>query len=569
MKRAGRLGVVLIVLLLIAGALWWAGIRYLASFSAEPSPAPFLPPSISLALRVSDFEGALERHWATRGRDGGTDAIEHVLRAMGTWETWEEQYGQTGARARIAAYQKAIFQLLGSEAWIVFGQWPQPPGIFAASENPASPADSPPGDGGEVAFLVFAREDSMLKSRIGLLADLILPENRLRTTQYRGHEIFEYLDAENRRQVSWTHLRGWICASMRNPGRSAVERMIDQLEATAESTREATAASGNHSANPFGTNDATAERPAFSGVLRPGMIAEHLRLFSLQSGQFLSQVSEARIVSWALNMEGIEEIRLDQSGDSFLNLDLSFSGPRIQALESFLTEPDPAMIETIQLPASSELSPSILQADFSYPFAVGGLRLLGIDWESVIDVLDDLRWVAPTLGETLRELLLVDVAPRDGRVGLALYPTTRFPIPIASVWEDRLPLMRSASSPADAWRLIDSETIRSRGDFILPAINAVYDRPTADSLSMTKRSLVDRLWARPGTLPLAFLSIHFDNLVDWMDSFPTILLSRDDRPAWNTIRSLARGLHEALGSMVLRVDRRGPELLLTLRALEL
>ena len=178
MKRFVRFGLFASVIVLSVLVLWCGGAYLLWRPEARTDVARLLPPEVSLAFRITEFKRAFDRHWQARGQLDSDDAVEQVLRALGIWDDWVADYGRTGARLRTAAYRTAFYELLGEEAWIVFGRWPSKEGEEES----------------RVGLVLYLREDSFLKSRIIPLADLLFPGYGARTTDYRELTIHEYSD---------------------------------------------------------------------------------------------------------------------------------------------------------------------------------------------------------------------------------------------------------------------------------------------------------------------------------------------------------------------------------------
>lgn len=547
MKRRRWAGLVAALFLALALFSAWGVRRY---FAPRPEAVPveiFLPTRVSAALRISGFENAFLRHWMARGRDDTDAAALEVLKAMGIWEGWVSQYSESGARTRIGAYRKAVFQLLGREAWIVFGEWAAP-GLEGT---------------GDAALLVFILQDSPIKAHLGPLAELFFPGNKLQSFRYANQRIYEFIDADNRRAMTATELGGWICVSIRSSDTEPIKIMIDRFN---EARR-----TGTIPKLVFDDDTEGETRSAISALLRPSMIWGQIRQFNQQLKQPTAEATENLISAWAQRLERIDEIRLRQSGRSLLNLDLTLSGDRIRTLETVRTDNRTLKLEEIPNPRvrPETLSPTLAQADFSYPFIVGAPSLVGFEWEDLLNSLKGVRWVSPVILKKLTEKLTAEVPPTGGRLGLAFYPTAGAPIPVLSLWQDESPLLKTASSPADAWRLLPDPAKPGEGDLYYTAGVELYNEPTTTTLANAQRALCDNLWNSGTAPPLGFVSIHLDKLFEWMDSFPAILLKKDDRAQWIIYRSFVHGWDLMAGSVALRLDRKGDELILKMRTLEL
>jgi len=519
----------------IGGGLW---IR-----ASRRRPAPIealLPDAYSLAVRVSGFERGFLRHWALRGRDQTTEAVIEVLRSLELWPQWELKYGPDGARTRIEAYRRALFELAGEETWLVFGAWPGPEG----SEEPA--------------LMLYSREDSFLKARLGPLAELWFPGHKVRSSTYRGRRVYEYLDERDSRAITAASVDGWICASLRNPRTTAVWQVIDQVEAAgaSEPTRAVPA-------------DWETGSSVITGVFHPARFWEDLERFDAARGKSPSEDRERRLAKWSERLGGIESVHLRQTGGSLLNFDLTLRGDRVAELTeafqvAFRDEPAQGFGDT---PAG--LPAPLVQFDFYHPFAIDGMPVLGLRWEGLLADLDKARWFNAPLVNDLERMFLAKAASEPSRVGVALFREARLPIPAAATWQDRAEPFRTNLAPADAWRLATPASVEAMGDtFRLYGIPR-DTQPTTDTLAAAKRQLGDGLWSARETPPLGFVVAHFDELAGWMRSMPLIFLSSKSRDRWVRYRSLMEGLNLALGSVAARLDRRDRELTLSIRTLEL
>jgi hypothetical protein len=538
-------------------ALFLVAVLALGSFGAyewirarrppEVRPEILFPNNIAAAVKIVDSEGAFARHWAGRGSSNDDEAIEQLLRAVGLWDVWLAEYGQRSARSRIRAYKNAFFSLFGSECWVVFGEWAAP-GLEGT---------------GEVALLLFIRADSPLTARIGPIANLWFPGHKVQKSEHRKVEIYEYIDAEDRRAITLANIGGWICASMRSVGREPVIRMIDQFY-EAQRTGEASARLYAGGAEGFPS--------VINADLYPKKLWAQLRQFAMKRGKPISEESESQILSWAQRLESIEEISLRQSGSSLLNLDLTLRGPRVENLQSVLI--DTRKIPTISAErvtsSTLQMHPPIIEADFSYPFAIEGLPLFGIEWEKLVDDMKDLKWVNSRLADSLERIFEADSPPADGRFGLAFFRSGQSAIPSVALWEDRAPVIFGRASPADTWTSADPGVLKAHGDFAFTAglMNGDSASTSTLNLAQNEHRLASEVWAESSAPPIAFMLVHFDELRPWMENFPIILLSSDDRGRWMKYRAYAHGLQLGIGSLAMRLDRRGEELVLKMRTLE-
>lgn len=545
-----------------------------------------MPPRVSLALRVTGLEAAFARHWLRRGwgsaDDKGDAAVREILTSLGAWEEWTDKYGEDGASRRYAAYKKALFQLVGEETWIVFGDGGEGKITEGTAENPS-----------DIALLLFMREDAAIKSRIGPLANLLLPGHQIASTQYRGHEIFEYAAEGDRRSITLARIGGWVCASMRSEGRGPIERTIDRhLEFQRAGT------SGTPIFEP-----GTGGPSVLEGVAFPNLLWAHLDAFAVRREKDVSKASRGAMSKWAERLRDIDEITIRQSGGSLLNLDLTLRGPRIAELADILIDSAEVPTEPMSpgAPTEAGLAPPILQFDMTQTFAVKGLPLFGIDVEDFVEDLDDLRWFAPRIGRKLGAVMLdedereakADADPEaETRFGVAMFAAERSAIPALAFWQDAAPWLASPASPADAWRLKDDARRAAAGSapgtatgtaaktdeadtFLISgriagqvAESMNGDSRTTSTLAAAERALADSVWAGAGRLPLAYLAINFDEVGRWMDGFPMLFLGKNDRRRWAKYRNIVGALETATGSLALRLDRVDDELTLSIRTLE-
>ncbi len=549
-----------------------------------------MPPRASLALRVTGLEAAFARHWLRRGRSdaqAADAAIREILTSLGTWDDWTQEYGEDGASTRYAAYKKALFQLVGEETWIVFGD--------GGEANHAEIGEDTSDDSSDIALLLFMREDAAIKSRIGPLANLLLPGHQIESTRYRGHEIFEYAEEGDRRSITLARIGGWVCASMRSEGRGPIERIIDRhLEF------QRAGATGTPIFEPGGGGPS-----AIEGVAFPNLLWTHLDAFARRREKDVSKASRGAMSKWAERLERIDEITIRQSGGSLLNLDLTLRGPRIAELAEILIDSADIPTDPLSPDAATDasLAPPILQFDMTQTFAAKGLPLFGVDVEEFVDDIGDLRWFAPRISRKLGEVML-DEDEREGRAdadpeaedktdaeaqaqarfGLAMFAAERSAIPAFAFWQDTAPWLASPASPADAWRAPSGGLAKTNGadTFLIAGTIAgniggriaetmnddSTTTPTSLKLADAERALADSVWSAAGRIPLAYLAMNFDEVGRWMDGFPMLFLGRDDRERWAKYRNIVGALETATGSLALRLDRVDDELTLSIRTLE-
>jgi hypothetical protein len=211
MKPAERLAASLCCSIFLM-LLVWCGAPGVLGPAYAPVPAEvFLPDDVSAALKLDRFEPAFARHWSGRGYPDTDTAIIELIRAVGPWEQLTADIGERGLRRRISAYRQALFQLLGPESWLVFGQW-----------------EGETDESTETALLLLLQEGAAVRLAVAPFLNLMLPDKKTEITQYRGVEILKYTDKEERNEWTMARVGGWVCISMRNHHSRALYRIIDQ-----------------------------------------------------------------------------------------------------------------------------------------------------------------------------------------------------------------------------------------------------------------------------------------------------------------------------------------------------
>lgn len=506
------------------------------------------PERVSLALRLSELELALDRHWQSRGVAPADKPISRLLAAFGPWQEWQEKYGEGGLEKRVGAYREAFFRLLGPDGWLVFGDWP--------SEDPQ---DLP-----ETALILYLKEGGATRSAIPLI-ELLAPGNRLKTISYRGFDVQSYEAEESRDSVQLVRCGGWLCFSMRNPSSNALRQIIDRYIAAMNAEGGA------------GVEESASDFPlaAIHGYLRPPLLWKQLDRFNEERGRDSGESESAGLSGWARHLKGIDRIELAQVGNSLLQFDLTMSGARVEELLASLGEVEGASNNPpTTLPKEANPVPSysrlpILEADFDRSFATEGLPALGLEWQEDFTESKEVRRIAPGLARLLRKVVEEKDGQAGSRFGLALYRNLEFPLPQASVWQDRPPLFRTSESPSSAWRTSGATGGVEPGDSYATTIPQNQESSDNDASASAESRFADGVWTEYEDFPLGYLVVHWAELARWMDAFPWALFSDDDLDRWRRIESITQGLDYAAGSVGIRIDRKQNQLVVRIRTHEI
>lgn len=576
MKRPGRYGL-------------WVGAALIASLialkllfrptSAEVPAAALFPDQVSVALKVARVEERLERHWLARGAADSGPAFEELLDALGFWQGWNESYGETGARARVTAYRRAIFDLFGRETWVVFGGEGGAAEHSAAVDGGAADESREAGSAGssaeaatneprgDVALMLYVRDETALMARVTPLAKLVFPDFESRTSEHRGVKIYEFLDSDQGRAITVAPMGGWICVVLRGRGVATLRATIDRYYGARQEFLLQKARSGGETPENL---DRDRRESAISGVIRPRLFWSQVRrLYRLRDIE-PSPRTERLIAKWSERLTNAREIEIAQSGESILNLDLRLRFEEGVHLDEFLPEASPqTQLYGHDLLTDGPRGRLIAQADFSHPFAVALAPLLGFDIEELLEEIEDFRFLPPQFKQVVHEMLAAGETPQPGRIGFSAHRSGRAPIPVLSLWSDASPLRFGPLAPGRLWPYLDDDRRRDPADAVYRFGNFVDSEPTTPSLTAAKAALEGSLWAGADRPPLGFVAIHFDALDDWMSGFPRILLSKDDRIKWAEYHDWVEVGRLAAGSVAIRIDRDGDELSVQIRTLEL
>ncbi len=523
---------------------WWLTAGQAEAIAIER----LLPDRMAGVARVWRLEPAWQAHWMARAQVTPEAALRELMLALDKWPRWQERYGEEAANLRLRLYQKAVFEALGREAWLVFGEW--------GGEAEGT---------GQVGLVVLVRGDTPVRARFGELIGLVMDDYQLRQHRHGGSVIYEYQDKKVSRSVAFCHVGGWICASVQQRGLGPLPLLIDQAAQPGE-TR------GEPYWRPGRIDEMQPRRPALAASFWPERFWGQLRLFYQQRDQALSEESQSRLEYWQQRLEGIEQIDLVQAGVSLLDLDLTLSGPRparlVAQLRSKLAEEPAAGVET----AAGRDLPRLGQIELSLGLARAAGPLAGYTTEELLERLDPL---APWLGELTGRLSALLSEPagagEDGRVGVALYPGMLPILPGAVLWVDQPPMVNSMLPPGQFWpRVEQAEELdlllriglapQGEEELAQPVQNpptAPYALLEADWLDFERRQ-----WRRNGARPLLFATANFDRLANEMDRMPLALLDRKARRRLERADRLLSALALSTGCAMVRVDARGDRLVL-------
>jgi hypothetical protein len=532
MKPAERLAAALSCTIFLM-LLVWCGAPGVLGPSYAPVPAEMLlPTEVSAAVRLNRFEPAFARHWSGRGYPDTDTAIVELLKAVGPWEDLSRDIGERGLRRRVSAYREAFFQLLGPESWVVFGQW--------EGESP---------DSTETAFLMILQEGAAVRLAVAPFLNLVLPDKKTQISRYRGIEILKYTDKEERNEWAMARMGGWVCISMRNHHSRALYRIIDQY-----------VDGDRNSPSPipyFPPSTAGEAPPPVAARMTTESFWKHYEDFSRERrSRGWEAGTEDGSASWRNQLRGISDIELTQTGESLLDLDLTFRGRRVDRLRRALAlregeEPDaPPIVQDVSIDVDLPLS--ALQIDFSYAMATRGLPFLGLKWKDFVKRIDKLKWLAPGAGRQLKRSMYDGDGPHDARIGLAVARSGGLSLPGVTVWRDHPPILYTRHAPGDLWSMRARDGLRGGDDFLFSSVTGPQSDAADPRLIEHERALARRLWRDPARPPEVFLVGHFDEVLRFMEEIPGFLVRRSD--SFESILHLSRGLHLATGSLAARLD---------------
>ena len=526
-RRAWALAFVLVFASL---ALWW----WFAPPRGSLPIGRLLPARLSAAVRLSNLESAWQAHWLRR-EAAPEQALREILESLGKWDRWREKYGDQGAELRLDLYQQALFQAVGEEAWITFGEWG------------AAPAGAGRGGGGG-----FPPPPSPLRNPGGPLMERLIDDLILVTHTHRGVTIYEYRDRRIDRSFTFCHVGGWISASLQQRGLGPLPAIIDAAARPARAAERPGALVRRLTGDPA--------NPALAAAWWPADFWGHLRQFRFQRGEALSEKSQRRLDYWSQRLDGVDSLELTQAGPTLFDLRLDLIGPRPAQLAEEFAAPPVAAADAGATTTAPRL-PRIGQFDLSLPFAVAAAPLAGLSTEALLDKATLLDLWAPGLRDLLRNELADRVTAPPGRIGLALYPGSLPFMPGVRAWLDRPPLQSSGQSPAAAWEAGAVPGANDTLAWLQPAAPVAGDAATtgpsvlAAAASDPWHGFERSAWGNPlAAPPLLFATISFRRFDAELARLPVGLLGEKQRKRIERARAIVRALSYAAAGAALRLD---------------
>lgn len=522
--------------LLVLGPLlvWWLVTPSLAVY-----PVTWLMPDrASAAVRLANLEPAWRTHWQHRPQTAPEDALRELMIALDEWPRWLKKYGERGANTRLWLYQRALFNAVGEEAWLVFGEW-----------GPGQPGT------GQMGLVALIRSRTSVAARVGDLMNLAMSEYQLTTHRHGRVTIYEYQDKKISRSVTFCQIGGWICASLQQRGLGPLPAIIDRVE-------------DKHSQKPgfmtdwWRSSSPGKTIPALSAAAWPDKFWGQLRLFRQQRGKSFSDESENRIEYWRQRLDGIGRIELVQDGDSLFDLKMGLIGERPAELTRSLnfkpkTQPEPVT-------AGGDPRPQLAQLDISLGLARLVGPLAGLSAESMMKGIDSARPYLGQLGGELRDRI-EDLPPDvEGRMGLALYPGSI--LPEATVWLDDAPERAPAISPGQYWPMLTApEPDRI---FRLPALAQPAIAPVAATIDPIDRKWLDferDAWTSPPPRPVLFATVHFERVAAEIRQVPEFFLNKKAQKRLKRAERIVKAISLAATGAALRIDATPDRWLINLR----
>lgn len=543
-----------IVLVFVLGPLlvWW----FLRPPAQAVSVETFFPDHVSFALRLCRLDEAWLRHWDhhERGKDP-EDALRTVLQAAGVWDRWSEDYGAAGARLRLEAYQRAVREFGGKEAWLCFGEWTdgQPPGT------------------GEVGLTALIRARLFERTRMGPLVDLVMDDYELLEHPFQEVTIYEYRSDRQRRSLSFFQAGGWMCISLRQRGEGPLQQLIARMQRQARAPGKPIPRPSvlplSHTVHAEGETF----EPAYMAAFVPNRFWGHLRQFYLQRGRKMSPRTESRLAFWRQRLEGVDRVMLLQRGRGLAEADIQVEGPRPRALARRL-QPEAASASRVGASRETRGAPvhqgnvtivEVLQFEMSLSFAQMALPLAGLSWDQVLEGLEERQmWTGRRLPRVLGRMLGAPMNESHTRTGCSIYtPESGFG-PNVAFWVDRPPLQCRPWQPETFWP--GSQPEQPTGGIqdervwaSLMGVDVQRVRLSPEQASW-HRFKEDILGGSAQQMPQAFLALDLNALARAFDTFPAMLLDRDSRERLAERRRDVRALALTIGSVVAWLETSGP-----------
>lgn len=510
------------LLVLGPALLWWALTPSLVVY-----PVTWLMPDrASAAVRLSNLERAWQRHWQRRGQTAPEAAVRELMAALDKWPEWVKRYGENEANLRLRLYQAALFNAVGEEAWLVFGE-------YGGAQTGA----------GQVGFVALIRSRTSVAARVGDLMNLAMSDYRLSTHKYRGVTIYEYQDRKVSRSVTFCQLGGWICASLQQRGLGPLPVIIDRI-ADRNGPMPELAADWWRPAQPV-------RAPAVCMAAWPERFWGQLRLFRQQRDEGFSDKSEERITFWQQRLDGIDRLELVQTGESIFDLKLDMIGPRPTELTRLLQfRPDKNTTATAS--QAGPARPQLGQLDISLGLARLTPPLAGLPADSMLKGVDNLEPLLGPLGDELRNRVQ-DLPPDvEGRMGLALYPGAL--LPEATVWLDDAPERELKDAPGQYWPRLASAAPDLT--FSIPAIPATQPAAAADDPPADAGWLEfeRRIWTMPPPRPILFATVQFERVTGEIQKSPARLFGKKTQKRLRRAERVMKAISLAAPGAAARLD---------------
>lgn len=513
--------------LLVLGplALWW-----LFTPSGANYPITWLMPDrTSAAVRLANLEPAWQRHWHKRPKTSPDDALRELMIALEAWPGWVKKYGESDANLRLTLYQRALFNAVGEEAWLVFGEW--------GGQQPGT---------GQIGLVAFIRSRTSVANRVGQLMSLVMSDYRLNTHKHRGVTIYEYQDRKISRSVTFCQIGGWICASLQQRGLGPLPDIIDRVSDANSNKPELTPEWWKPGESPQ-------TAPAISGAAWPGQFWGQLRLFYQQRSQKVSDETGEKIEYWRQRLDGIDRVELVQDGESLFDLRMDMIGPRPAELTrslGFMPKQNAGGHPAVP----NDTRPQLAQLDISLGLARLISPLAGVPTETAMKGIDELKPYLGGVRDELRDQIQDEPPDVEGRMGIAIYPGAF--LPETTLWIDKAPERKPAVSPGQYWPMLTSA-----GDDRLYRLPAV---PAADAAT-THPALIGpadarwleferRMWSAEPARPILFATMHFERIDQRLREIPAVLMKKKARKRLERTERITKAISLATPGAALRID---------------
>lgn len=516
MSRRRTIGWVVLVATLMLVVPWL--VLALTRSGRPVSPTVlYFPDRFGGAVRLGGLRDGWQRHWRGRPTTTPENALRELLEATGEWQEMVEEYGEARAIARARLVPRILFETIGEESWLLFGEWDEPP------------AGEP-----VVGLVLLLPGGGSLQQAVGPLAELLLGDYRIQSTDIAGVRLYEYIDATDRRSLAFCNVGGRIVVSLRQRGLGPLPAIIARFSGEAEPPE-------------VPSFDLERRFPPIFVHVDPTCLIATLRHYQEQRGDEPTPETLDALARWERRFVNIETLTLEQAGDPLLDLDLRIAwregaparfaedaGDRLEhagAIES-------ANVPAIQADVRADLIRFVTEW---FPLPVEEWSA-GFAWEMFV----------PGVSATLRDALGLSGA---GRVGLALYPSS-LPLMARTLrWVDAIPLADHTDAPALHWQKLAYAGVSPGGGDRWGWLGPEAGNPLEAGAAW--HAFTAHHWRLEPT-PAAYIAVHFESFARVLDQVPALLLERGRRERLQDWREVAHGLALALGGAVLRLET-GPE----------